>query len=71
MPIPQETIKKMQALSSDQMSIVINLVDQLSAATPLDIFEALRADGQKYPMSEEEVNAFVANVRAERNAAGN
>ena len=70
MPIPQETITKMQALSSDQMSIVINLVDQLSAMTPLDIFEALRADGQRKPMTDEEIDVFLSDVRAERSATG-
>ena len=68
MPIPAETITKMQALPSDRMNIVINLVDQLSAMTPLDAFDSLCANGSQNPMTEDEVDAFVADVRAERNA---
>ena len=68
MPIPAETITKMQALPSDRMNIVINLVDQLSAMTPLDVFDSLCANGSQNPMTEDEVDAFVADVRAERNA---
>ena len=68
MPIPAETISKMQALPSDRMNIVINLVDQLSAMTPLDVFDSLCTNGSQNPMTEDEVDAFVAEVRAERNA---
>ncbi len=66
MPIPAETISKMQALPSDRMNIVINLVDQLSAMTPIDVFDSLCVSGSKDPMTEEEVDDFVAEVRKER-----
>lgn len=68
MSVPEETLVKMQSLPSDKMSLVINLVDQLAAMNPIDIFEALREDGKKNPMNEDDVDNFVSDVRKERNA---
>lgn len=71
MTIPSDTISKMQSLTSDNLTIVINLVDQLASSNPTDIFNALCEDGARNPMSEKEVASFVSNVRKERNASGN
>ena len=63
MSVPEETLVKMQSLPSDKMTLVINLVDQLAAMNPVDIFDALREDGKKNSMSEDEVEHFVSDVR--------
>ena len=63
MAIPAETIDKMQALPSDKANFVISLVDQLSMAKPIDIFEALRQEGTQNPMTENEVDEFITSVR--------
>ena len=68
MTLPAETMTKIQSLSQDRMNIVINLVDQLAAASPLDIFDALCEDGARNPMSEDEVEEFISDVRADRHA---
>ena len=68
MTVPQETMQKMINLPSEKMAVVIQLVDQL-AASPLDIFDDLRNEGIKNPMSDEEVDDFVDSVKQERHAA--
>ena len=70
MTMTAEMISKIEALPESDMSIVFGLVDQLSRK-PVDYFEALRRDGQKNPMTEDEVDDFVASVRRERSAARN
>ena len=65
MTIPQETISKMQTLSDDKMEIIINLVDQM-AMKPIDIFDALCENGAANPMTNDEVDDFVAGVKEER-----
>ena len=70
MTIPNETITKMQSLPSAKMSIVIDLVNQLSTSDPVDVFMSLCENGAENPMTEEEVSQFVSDVRKERNAAG-
>lgn len=67
MSIPQETLEKMNKLQDDQMNFVITLVDQLSRS-PMDIFDSLCEQGQKEPMSDDEINHFVSQVRSERRA---
>ncbi len=71
MTVPADTLNKMQSLTSENMAIVVSLVNQLSLDSPEDIFDALCEDGSKNPMSEEEVAAFVSNVRKERHALSN
>ena len=68
MTVPQETMEKMVNLPSEKMAVVIQLVDQL-AASPLDIFDDLRNEGLKNPMTDEEVDNFVDSVKQERYAA--
>ena len=68
MTVPQETMQKLINLPSEKMAVVIQLVDQL-AASPLDIFDDLRNEGIKNPMSDEEVDDFVDSVKQERHAA--
>lgn len=69
MDVPSKTIEKMQSLSADKMTLVVNLVDQLAQEAPLDVFFALCEDGGKNPMTEAEVAEFVSDVRKERNAS--
>ena len=68
MTVPQDTMQKMINLPSDKMEVVIQLVNQLSAS-PLDIFNDLRNDGLKNPMTDAEVDDFVDSVKQERYAA--
>ena len=68
MAIPTETLEKMQSLSMDKMTIVIDLVNQLASSNPVDLFDALCENGAENPMDEEEVRDFVASVRTERHA---
>ena len=70
-----ETINKMNALSDDNFTIIVNLIDYMTASQEkfedgLEIFEAVRSEGIKNPMTEDEVDAFVTSVRKERRAAG-
>ena len=67
MSIPADTLQKMNNLRDEQMVYVITLVDQLSR-TPMDIFDSLCEQGQKNPMSDEEIDQFVSDVRRERRA---
>ena len=67
MSIPQETLEKMNKLQDDQMNFVITLVDQLSRS-PMDIFDSLCEQGQKNPMSDDDIDQFVSQVRSERRA---
>lgn len=71
MVVSNETITKMQSLPADQMSAVINFIDQLSSYKPIDILNDLCIDGSKNPMTDDEVATFVADVRKERHAACN
>ncbi len=71
MVVSNETITKMQSLSTEQMSAVISFIDQLSSCKPVDILNDLCMDGCKNPMTDEEVATFVADVRKERHATGN
>lgn len=63
MDIPQSTIQKMKMLSDDKLSIVVDLVNQLSLEDPKDIFTALCENGAQNPMTEEEIDDFVSDVR--------
>ena len=58
----------MKMLSDDKLSIVVDLVNQLSLEDPKDIFTALCENGAQNPMTEEEIDDFVSDVRRERNA---
>ena len=69
MTVSTEITDKLEELSETDMSVVANLVEQLSQK-PTDIFEDLRNDGVKNPMSEEDVESFVESVRRERYASG-
>ena len=71
MTVSNETITKMQSLSAEQMSAVVSFIDQLSSFKPIDILDDLCRDGCKNPMTDDEVAAFVADVRKERHATGN
>ena len=65
--LPQETINKANLLSTEKTNAVINFIDQLALTSdPLNIFEALCNDGAKNPLSDEEINSFVSEVRKER-----
>lgn len=70
----QKTFDKISALDERNATIVVNLVDYLSAAqskkadTAKNPFQKAREEGIKNPMTEDEVDAFVASVRKERNA---
>ncbi|MBE5911680.1 hypothetical protein [Pseudobutyrivibrio sp.] len=65
--LPQETLDKLDSLSQEKMNAVINFIDQLTASTDaLDVFDALCEDGSKNPLSEQEINDFVSEVRKER-----
>ena len=71
MVVSNETITKMQSLSTEQMSAVVSFIDQLSYCEPIDILNDLCMDGSKNPMSDTEVAEFVADVRKERYATSN
>jgi len=68
MAVTDEIIEKIEALPEEKYTIVVNLINQLSATEPIDIFEELRKNGSENPMTEDEVDSFVADVRRERNA---
>ena len=67
MNIPAETLEKMNKLQDDQMSFVISLVDQLSCS-PMEVFDALCEQGQKNPMTDDEIDNFVSQARREKRA---
>lgn len=70
----QKTFEKISALDEQNATIVVNLVDYLSAAQSRksdamkNPFQKAREEGIKNPMTEDEVDTFVASVRKERNA---
>ena len=70
-----ETINKINSLNDNNFTIIVNLVDYLSATQDhfeegLELFEAARKEGKKNPMTEEEAEAFVEAVRREKHASG-
>ena len=67
MTLPMESMAKLNTLSTENMNIVIQVIDQLSEK-PADTFRRLRTQGLQNPMSEEEIEEFVASVRNERYA---
>ena len=69
MAIPQETMQKMETLSSEKMNILVQFVDQISMS-PLDIFDDLRKEGVKKNLSDEEIDDFVESVKRDRYAIG-
>ncbi len=69
MAIPQETMQKMEALPSEKMAIIVQIVDQMSAS-PLDRLRDLRKEGQKNPLTDDEIDNFVDSVRNELYASG-
>lgn len=71
MTVSNETITKMQSLSAEQMSAVISFIDQLSSFNSINILNDLCMDGCKNPMTDDEVAAFVTDVRKERHVACN
>lgn len=71
MLVSNETITKMQSLPEEQFSFVINVIDQLSVCSPVDILNDLCMNGCENPMTDEEIAAFVADVRKERHASSN
>ena len=68
MVVPQETIQKMSHLSADDMSIITQLIDQMTMS-PKDVFRNLRKQGVEKNLSEEEIDDFVDSVKVERYAA--
>lgn len=70
----QETFDKIQMLDEDNAAIVVDLVDYLCTrqARPLvdenNPFHKAWKEGSRNPMSEDEVDNFVSEVRRERNA---
>ncbi len=70
MVVPQETVNKMANLPSEKLSIIVQLVDQMSM-NPLDALRSLREDGLKNPMDDEEIDNFVNSVREELYVSGN
>ena len=71
MSIPTDTVLKMESLSPEKMTMVVNFVNQLTLDSPADIFSELCKNGAKNPMSENDVYNFVSNVRTERNGSCN
>ena len=71
MAIPTDTVMKMQSLSPEKLTMVVNFVNQLTLDNPVDIFSELCKNGAENPMTEEDVYNFVSNVRAERNDSCN
>ena len=70
-----ETINKLNTLNENNFTIIVNLVDYLSASQDrfedgINLFEAARKEGKKNPMTEDEAEAFVYSVRRETNASG-
>ena len=70
MVVPQETVDKMANLPSDKLSVIVQLVDQMSMDS-LDMLRSLREDGLKNPMDDEEIDDFVDSVRKEIHVSGN
>ena len=70
MNIPAETIDKMNALPSEKMAVIIQIVDQLSMS-PVEKFRAIRERSAANPMTDCEIDTFVENIRDERNASRN
>ena len=67
MTIPADTLEKMQDMTQEKLNIVITLVDQLSKS-PEQVLAELRQEGLKNPMSDDEIDDFIKNVRSERHA---
>ena len=62
MTLPEETVKKLNKLSVDNVNIVIQVIDQLSES-PIDTFRRLRQSGLENPMTDEEIDDFVSSAR--------
>lgn len=70
MVVSQDIINKMNNLSNNDFDTVVQLINNLSKS-PLDIFDELRTEGLKNPLSDEEIDDFVSSVKKERYAASN
>ena len=69
MALPVETLDKINQMPSDKISIIIQVVNQLSM-DPVEKFRSIRKRSASSPMTDDEVDAFVDAVRKERDAAG-
>lgn len=67
MAVSAENMQKLSMLSNEDMSIVMGIVDQM-VSRPIDVFNRLREEGIKNPMTEDEADDFVDSVRKERYA---
>ena len=65
MSVAAETIKKLDHLPDEQMQVVVNLVDYF-LKTPAEIFDELCEEGLKNPMTDDEIDTFVSEIRKER-----
>lgn len=69
-----EMIKKINALDSNDLGLVIHLVDYLSQKEPVrasdeNVFRKAREACREHWMDDEQIEEFVDSARAERNAS--
>lgn len=65
MTIPAHTIERMERMQDDQMSVVLKLVD-FYTKSPVEIFDDICEEESRRPVSEEQVEAVVSEVRRDR-----
>lgn len=65
MSISAGTIRQMEALPDDQISVVLQLVNFYSQ-TPADIFDKICEDELSDPVSEDVIENTISEVRRER-----
>ena len=83
MTIPATTVKKLNSLSDNEKMLVVNLIDRLDKSNTgelkhgfpdiLGLLSLKIVDwfGTKSELSDEEADAYIASVRAERRANRN
>ena len=70
MTLPAESLTKLDALPKEKLSVVIQVIEQLSES-PVNKFRRLRANGLQNPMTDDEIDDFVASVRKKRHDSSN
>lgn len=64
MSVDAETTKKSDYLPDEQMRAIDLVVDPLK--TPSELFDELCEEGLKNPMTDDEIDAFVSDIRRKR-----
>lgn len=67
MAISEAVLDKLNNLHDEQIKFVISLVDQMSR-TPEEVFDSLCEQGLENPMTENEIDNIIKEVRDERRA---